>query len=69
MQVVWTTRLTRQELADALHMSYDALRRNEKRLGLDRCKVIINARVIYFREDLVVKALLRRGFLAAIPLA
>jgi hypothetical protein len=69
MPVAWTTRLTRQELADALGMSYDALRRNEKRLGLDRCKVSVNARVFYFREDLVVKTLLRRGFLVSIPLA
>jgi len=63
MTYAWPRMFTRQELADALGMSYDALCRNEKRLGLDGCRVVINQRVLFYREDLVVVALVKSGLI------
>jgi len=62
--------LTRDELSDAVHarygvrISYDMLRKNEKRWGLGKAKVILTTKVIYYRVPVafqIFDKLLRRN--------
>jgi hypothetical protein len=53
--------VTRKEVADLAGVSYDVIRRNEARLGLDRSRVQINKRIIFYRADDAREALPRAG--------
>jgi hypothetical protein len=45
--------ITRKEIAKLSDLSVDIIRRNEQRLGLDRCKVTFNERILYVRQDAI----------------
>lgn len=55
--------LTRDELSDAIReryqvqVSYDMLRRNEKRWGLRKARMTLNARVVFFQVGVAFAAL------------
>jgi hypothetical protein len=42
-------------------LSAEQVRRNEHALGLDQCKVTVNARVLFYREAEAVAALVNVG--------
>ena len=49
--------MTRGDVALLLEISPDMVRRNEKRLGLDRCRVDVNAKVVRYWRGKARKAL------------
>lgn len=51
----------RYELAQVLEMTVDTLRNNEKKLGLDTCKVSINSRFIRYHRAPAIGALRKKG--------
>jgi hypothetical protein len=59
--------ITREDVAAMLGNNFNAdmVRKNEKRLGIDKARKDINARVIRYRHDIVVQILTSRGLLAA----
>ena len=59
----YRTRITRKEIAYLIDTSCDMVRKNEKRWGLDRARVKINARVILYWEDEAMEILRERGLI------
>lgn len=53
--------LTTKDLARVLGWHPDTVRRNESRLGLDRVRVAVNARVIVYPRDAATRAMRRAG--------
>jgi hypothetical protein len=59
---------TRKDIARVLEMSVQAVRCNEKALGLSRARRVFNQRVIRYRTSLAIRALERlRADLAPYP--
>lgn len=55
--------LTRKDIARLTDLSVDVIRRNEKRLGLEAAKVPINPRLIRYRKQAAILALIKSGLM------
>ena len=56
---------TRKDVAGVLGVSVDAVRRNEKRWGIDKARVDLNARCVRYRHSMLMFILAARGFFQA----
>jgi ribosomal protein L13E len=53
---------SRKDVAALLGVTVDAVRRNEKRWGLDRARADLNCRCVRYRTTVMMSALRLRGF-------
>ncbi len=56
--------VSRKQLSQSSGLTVDEIRNNEKRLGLDKCKVSINERNIRYRQIEAEQSLKDHGFYA-----
>ena len=56
--------ITRKQISARSGLSVDEIRRNEKRFGLDKCKISINERNVKYREHDAEEAMRHMGLYA-----
>jgi len=56
--------VSRKQLSQSSGLTVDEIRNNEKRLGLDKCKVSINERNVKYRQHDAEEAMRNRGLYA-----